>query len=728
MKCTKCGAEVEEQRAFCNACGQRVVQEEITGAGKAVTNATAQPEGKPTAEGESPSGAATPVTQTASTAVSGASASPPAQRSNLKTLGILIGAVIVLLLGLGGVWAFKGSLPVLGDFPFPALLDTLALTPEHEMDELVPASADIYIHAGVSTELDQVKKLQALWQLFPEAETWEENLKEELASGDGDEDAEEVIGWDDVQAWLGDYAGIFMDLEGVNLNDSETPFVGGIIAEIADHKAVDDFLDKWVAKATKDREEDDDAPQVSERQYKGIKIIATVDDEEETEDTFVAVIGDYFVMTSTEELIKQIIHNHRDDGEYLAQNEKYQQVKAELPQDSLGQLYMDMGSYMQLIGESMDTPQLGTAALGEDFWNDYAEMLGYMGGVLVAEDEGIRIKMSVQTDNEKAEELGLAAQMPSFTPALVEQVPADAVFYMESYSIKQYVDSLIQQLGVTDADAIDQINQFKDMLKKDPYNFDVDTELLDLLDGPYAMGFWAGEQVPTLTLLFAVSDTAQMQKNIDKGLDLLTDEIIQSSIPAGRQVTEAEIAAAKAMFPDLVVSEPYAGATVWTINPLILAEVPDYPVDYLNLAYALTDDLLIICSDVSGIHASLDVIAGTADSLADDATYQKLTEGIPGDLFSFGYMSREATMQMVENIMIIAKDMLVQQMQAIREQYGESENFILESMTTSLDDMDAQLAKLEEINAQIEPLKGMVIYSVADGDVQTSDIYIQIRE
>lgn len=99
-----------------------------------------------------------------------------------------------------------------------------------------------------------------------------------------------------------------------------------------------------------------------------------------------------------------------------------------------------------------------------------------------------------------------------------------------------------------------------------------------------------------------------------------------------RAALEARLATLLTQKP--VSTEQYAGATVTTVG---------------DASYAVTDTYLLVAPDAADVKASLDVLAGTAPSLAEDPAYAAAAQRIPADRLGAVYFALSALRPLIES-------------------------------------------------------------------------------
>jgi hypothetical protein len=99
-----------------------------------------------------------------------------------------------------------------------------------------------------------------------------------------------------------------------------------------------------------------------------------------------------------------------------------------------------------------------------------------------------------------------------------------------------------------------------------------------------------------------------------------------------RTALEARLATFLTQEP--ISTEPYAGATITTVG---------------DASYAVTDEYLLVAPHADDIKASLDVLAGTAPSLAEDAGFAAAAQRIPADRLGAFYFALGALRPLIES-------------------------------------------------------------------------------
>jgi hypothetical protein len=103
-----------------------------------------------------------------------------------------------------------------------------------------------------------------------------------------------------------------------------------------------------------------------------------------------------------------------------------------------------------------------------------------------------------------------------------------------------------------------------------------------------------------------------------------------------RAALESRLATFLAQAP--ISTEQYAGATITTVDD--------------DVSYAVTDRYLLVAPDADDIKASLDVLAGTAPSLAEDPGFTTAAERIPADRLGAFYVALSAVRPLLEGQLV----------------------------------------------------------------------------
>lgn len=499
------------------------------------------------------------------------SSAPPAtrRRAPLAVLVALIVAAAIAVAGCGG------------DSSTGAGSDTVAT--------YIPAGSPMYFE--VSTDIDgpQWTEIQALGQQFPAYPDLQRALRDALKGDEVDfeTDVRPLLGERAAVAAtsLGDAAHMTRGGDAAAAADSASQTMLGVV-DIAEGKRAD-----TEALLTK-------AGSTAGEPYEGASIYTDADADS---NTVVAVTDDVLLVADTRDQIVAALDAHKAGGDKtLAGTKKFTDTLGKLPQDVLGQMYVDVGAVVQEGGQAV--PQLGQFGLG-DLQN------GVVGASVIAEPDGLRVKGV-------ASGVGAYEGLTSFDPALAGNAPADALAYYEVSNLTGVIRGQFETFTAqADPEMSKQISEFARMV---PQLLGVTVDQLAAL-GTGQQAFVAlpaaGQQLPGLAILLKVDDGAAAQATLD-GIRGATPQLMQMLGSAGDPSAPKWAA----------VTLP-GGTKGWQLKLD----------DDLGVVYAVDGDLAVIANTPAAASAVL----SPASPLADAAAFTEGTAGMPDSVTSVGWLNVE---------------------------------------------------------------------------------------
>jgi Protein of unknown function (DUF3352) len=213
----------------------------------------------------------------------------------------------------------------------------------------IPGGSPVFIEATLRPDAQTAEDVDALAQAIAGVDDVGGLIVEELEDSAA-EDAEPFDYAEDVEPWLGERAGLFLDSY-----DGEDFHEGGFALETTDGDAAQEFIDKFV-KADADGEVEDGS-------YEGVDYKIESSDGEA-----VGMIGDLLAFAETERSFKAMV-DASEGGEALAGEAAYEEAIGAVPSGSLADVFVDIGELIDQAGEGIDPDSqlfLETAGLEPD--------------------------------------------------------------------------------------------------------------------------------------------------------------------------------------------------------------------------------------------------------------------------------------------------------------------------------------------------------------------------
>lgn len=207
---------------------------------------------------------------------------------------------------------------------------------------VAPAGAPVFIDAMIRPEGETKTNIEALAQKIAGIDNLGELIVEELESSASD-DGEELDFEKEVEPWLGDEAGIFLqeyeseDFEGY-----------GAAIQTSDEEEARSFVEEQI---------EADGEEVTDGSYEG------VDFKVEEDETTIGVFDGLVAFAQNEAIFKEMVD--ASSGENLAEAEAFDDAVDDLPSGSAADVFVDIGALIEEAGGEIDSDsQLFLDALG----------------------------------------------------------------------------------------------------------------------------------------------------------------------------------------------------------------------------------------------------------------------------------------------------------------------------------------------------------------------------
>ena len=437
-----------------------------------------------------------------------------------------------------------------------------------EVAKLVPATSPFYIE--LNTNLDDVQWAQALAvaKRFPAYAEAEAEFNRELEEAKLDFDA-------DIRPLLGGRAAI----AAVDVAVSPTRDGSGVGEADGGFIAVMQLEEGNEAKVLELITRDGDLEKAG--QHEGVDYYRDTDD-----DTVGAIADGFLVIADKEEHLFQALDLIGGSGDRLSDVDKFKDALDGLPEGGIARMYFDVGG---LAGNSLSSIPQAQLGINPEGVQDAA-----MGAVLLAEDEGMRLKGKTVG----AEGLGSVTE---FTPSLPDQLPGNAVAYFGFADLAGQLGQVVTQLQTSGGDDIgEQLSQAAGQLDA-LLGVSVD-DLSALASGEHAVVVTGeGDRVGVGAVL-DVEDGARATATLDK---------LRAALPS-----LAGFAGGGASVPQQFNAAPLAnGVSGWQL-PLQ---------DGISLVYGVDGDKVLLGSSPQATRA----LQGGGDALAASPRYLADVAGMP---------------------------------------------------------------------------------------------------
>lgn len=197
---------------------------------------------------------------------------------------------------------------------------------------VAPAQVPVFIDFTLRPEGETKTNLDALAKEIAGVANLGELIVEELESS-ASEDGEEFDFEKEVEPWLGDRGGLFLQ----EYEDEDFEGYGAAI-QVSDEGAARDFVNKQVEAGDEDFEDGS---------YEG------VDFKVQEDETTIGVFDSLLVFAEDEAIFKSTVDASK--GESLGSEEAYTSTTSDLPGDSAADVYVDIGALIEEAGNEIDS-------------------------------------------------------------------------------------------------------------------------------------------------------------------------------------------------------------------------------------------------------------------------------------------------------------------------------------------------------------------------------------
>ncbi len=463
------------------------------------------------------------------------------------------------------------------------------LWPKQVAPKLMPA--DTVFFASVNPDVQDLAGYKHLADVYSDIsevkETWDE-FSAEL------EDEFDISFKEDIMSWLGPEVAIaFTDIDA--LIEGDEPMVI-IAAATRDIKASDAFLEKL-------REyQEDQGYDVKKETYNGVAYyVQEVEYAWETPLIFGTV--EKLVILATDEVAMQdVIDVAQGKADALATNERYIELVDTLPDSAVAYTFFDMED---VAGAILDNLKYEGIYLPRET-SDQFEALQAFGLALSLDEEGIQFDVAVAFDSDALPpEMMGSLEAKASAHRILRRIPDDALGFVSGQNLAGGWRSFLANMR----QAPDFEYQIEDL--GDALGLRIDEELLDWLTGEFAIAMVEGriEDVPVGA--FAVFEVDKREEAEDV-LEDLADAI--------------EVLA-------------FAEFEKEDINDVEMQVLMDPYTEEIVLGYGFTDRHLVIGFTEDALEAAVD---GDTKSIADDKTFKKVQQHLPGKTGGYFYLNVEA--------------------------------------------------------------------------------------
>lgn len=450
----------------------------------------------------------------------------------------------------------------------------------------VPAGSPAYVEISTDFEGEQWTQVDELGQLFPDYPELRERLDEELNQGDVNFD-------EDIRPLLGDRAAIALTTLPPGIGGDELasgdPFEGEAqlvaVVELAENQEE--------AAALLLRLGAEDLGEQSGVQLYG------------DEDFAAAVVDGHLVGAQTPEEVVAAVQAHEQGGAaVLSGEERLTDALGQLPEETLLEAYLDLGSIVDGIASSSpDLEQLG-------LFGDYRESVVALS--VAAEPEGIRVEGLIANAPE-------GAMGEGFTPELLARAPADSYAYIGLSNLSGLIGDTLGSLEGEAGEEVQQQLEFLSTQLESQLGVTVD-DLAALGSGEHAiLAVPGGGEVPGVAVALDVEDGDRARATLDS---------LREAAPAliGMIDSSAEVREFRRIELD-------NGVEGWEL-PLT---------DDFGVVYGVDENLAILGSNDEIVRQ----IQSPDEALPDSELFQAGTEGLPEEITGILWINIEESVDAI---------------------------------------------------------------------------------
>ncbi len=468
------------------------------------------------------------------------------------------------------------------------------LRPEQAAPKLMPV--DTALFASVNPNVQDLAGFKHLADVYGDLS----EVKD--ASDDFSKEVEGELGIsfkEDVMPWLGpEVALAITNIEA--LTEGADPEVI-IAAATKDTRASDAFLEKLRAYLR------DQGYNILEETYQGVVYyVQEVKYQWETPFVF-GTVKKFVILTTDESMVEGVIDAAQGRADALAKNERYTELVAALPGDSVAYLFFDM---QEMIQASLQDLEDTGVELPQGTYQQL-EALQSWGLALDLDEEGIQLDFAARFDPNVLSEESLMKEGEASAHRILKRIPDDALGFISGQNLAAGWESILAAMEKTP----DFEQQLEDL--EDELGMRIDEDTLGWLSGEFAMavvGTRGIEDIPVGGVaIFEIDD----QKEAEDALTGIADAVEALAF------LEFERKA---------------------INDVEMQVLRDPYTEEIILGYGFTANHLVIGLMEGALGVAVD---DDIRSIADDETFKRVQRHLPPKTGGYFYVNVEAIWQLV---------------------------------------------------------------------------------
>ncbi|MDQ4081590.1 MAG: DUF3352 domain-containing protein, partial [Actinomycetota bacterium] len=327
---------------------------------------------------------------------------------------------------------------------------------------------------------------------------------------------------------------------------------------------------------------------------------------------FRAVDDGWYVIGETRAIVDRALVP--DDGDSLADSDRFDEGMGELPDDALAKVYVN-GEQLSRAAEALFRESLGTTGQGQDAPNPFRALEERFGKTqwlvagVSATENGLRVEGVGQSEDNKLALAPYAAELP-------DEVPAGVVAYLSFNDLEQALQEYrraLDDIVPQGYNVEEQLGQFERAL-----GVSLERDVLPLFGGEGALYVQQATPFPAVTLVLEVDDEQKAVATVRKLAAAATGAL-------GTTPRQVEIAGVSAT---------------------------ELPLGRFSLFYAGFDGKLVLTSGRDGIED----LRGDGPKLVDDEAFERAREAaeMPDETSGFLYVDLEEGVPLVTSLVLLA--------------------------------------------------------------------------
>lgn len=340
---------------------------------------------------------------------------------------------------------------------------------------------------------------------------------------------------------------------------------------------------------------------------------------EEEVDLYFTEKDSYLIATGSLENFVHLLTLKVEDS--LVYNEKYVEVRENLPNPFSGLLYINLEQLMMRLKNSVwqEGTQIDQADLAI-FENSYAKILNVFGLTLSFQSDGMQFLSYLGGNEKNMQELKLKFDLiPNQSAVLDKKLPGEGLyFYAEDFDLKTRLAQLQQNLQEQDQKSYQDSQEFKRQLKI-MFGLDLDKDLLSWMDRAYAFSMQKNTKlIPSMTLAFDANSNPEGAGKLLDTIDSFVSILLLNAPEYAEAINKEEVTVGKSLFQKITVLPEKLPAEVQAEGDLIMKVLAD-----LEILYGVTDENLLVITTYSDFAEEFNV-----KTISQNRSFKQISEKV----------------------------------------------------------------------------------------------------